>query len=70
MLIDYKSNVINKNIINEEYERIRNQYQKQIDIYCEAIHLSLGEKVDSAYLYLFDTGEELKMIINYKKIKT
>ena len=63
ILIDYKSNYIRGGAGHEpELERIRREYKVQTDLYREAIIKGTGLDVSEAYLYLFHTGEALKML--------
>lgn len=54
VLIDYKSNWINpKQSIESEKNRLRKMYEKQIEIYGEALSNFKNKKISEAYLYLF-----------------
>ena len=53
VLIDYKNSYMGS---GRTIEDVRNTYQKQIEIYKEALETALGRKVEEAYLYLFDIG--------------
>ncbi len=62
ILIDYKSNLIRPGRQRkEELERIRNEYEIQIELYKEAIEKGTGKKVAEAYLYLFAATEAILM---------
>ncbi len=62
VLIDYKSNFIKPGASYEaELERIRHEYRMQIDLYSEAVLKGTGLEVSEAYLYLFSSGEALRM---------
>ncbi len=62
ILIDYKSGLIRPGADHEEeLKRIYSEYRVQIEIYSEAIEKGTGLEVGEAYLYLFATGEALKM---------
>ncbi len=39
----------------------RERYQFQIDLYCDAVKTILGKSVKESYLFLLDTGTEVKM---------
>ncbi len=58
VLIDYKNSYVGK---NHTIEDIRQTYQKQIDIYQEALEGALGREVRETYLFLFDLGEFIPM---------
>jgi ATP-dependent helicase/nuclease subunit A len=61
VLIDYKSNRINGDHIDEEINRIKALYLKQIKIYKEALEKGLNKKVKGSYLYLFTAGRFIDM---------
>ena len=62
ILIDYKSSYISAGVNQaEEIERIRNEYGIQIELYSEAVRKGTGMEVSESYLYLFSSGEALKM---------
>ena len=62
VLIDYKSNFIKPGRDCEaELERIQHEYRVQIDLYSEAVLKGTGLEVSEAYLYLFSSGEALRM---------
>lgn len=62
VLVDYKSSFIRQGDgYAEELERIRHEYSVQIELYSEALLLGTGTRVSEAYLYLFSSGEALKM---------
>jgi ATP-dependent helicase/nuclease subunit A len=62
ILIDYKSSFVRPGREHAaELERIRNEYKVQIELYSEAVLKGTGKDVSEAYLYLFKTGEALKM---------
>lgn len=63
VLIDYKSVFVKPGRRHEEeLERVRREYRVQIELYSEALGKGTGEEVKEAYLYLFTTGEALKML--------
>ena len=39
----------------------RTRYQFQIDLYCDAVETILDKPVKERYLFLLDTGKEVKM---------
>ncbi len=62
VLVDYKSSFVRKGKSHDkELRRLRREYALQIEIYSEAVEQGLGMKVGEAYLYLFMTGEALKI---------
>ena len=62
ILIDYKSNYIRQGASHEsEIERIKKEYGTQIELYTEAVEKGCGLKVAEAYLYLFASGEAVRM---------
>ncbi len=62
VLLDYKTNRIDRRkSFAEEEERLRNQYQEQMDIYRKALSAALGKPVKEAWLYLFEPGRLIKM---------
>lgn len=63
ILIDYKSSFIKPGQSKDhEIERIRHEYAVQIELYSEAVRKGTGMEVGEAYLYLFETGDAVKMI--------
>ena len=61
VLLDYKSNKINEDHMDEEINRIKALYLKQIKIYKEALEKGLNKKVKGSYLYLFTAGRFIDM---------
>ncbi len=62
ILIDYKSSFVRPGRHHrEEIERIRREYRPQIELYAEAIRKGTGLEVSEAYLYLFTTGEAVRI---------
>lgn len=55
ILVDYKTDRV------KDGEELRNHYQKQIDLYCEALEQILGKKVKRRVLYSFSLGEEVDL---------
>lgn len=55
ILVDYKTDRVN------DGEELRNRYQKQIDLYSEALEQILGKKVKRRVLYSFSLGEEVDL---------
>lgn len=62
VLLDYKSNRLSYRDRDADIERIRKEYQEQIDIYRRALEEGTGLKIREAYLYLFDESDSLSMI--------
>ena len=52
IIVDYKTDRV------KDGEELRNRYQKQIDLYSEALEQILGKKVKRRVLYSFSLGEE------------
>ena len=55
ILVDYKTDRV------KDGEELRNRYQKQIDLYSEALEQILGKKVRRRVLYSFSLGEEVDL---------
>ena len=55
ILVDYKTDRV------KDREELRNRYQKQIDLYSEALEQILGKKVKRRVLYSFSLGEEVDL---------
>ena len=55
ILVDYKTDRV------RDGEELRNRYQKQIDLYSEALEQILGKKVKRRVLYSFSLGEEVDL---------
>ena len=62
VLIDYKSNFVKKGREHAaEIERIKKEYKTQIELYSEAVRKGTGLETKETYLYLFATGEAVRM---------
>lgn len=62
ILIDYKTSYVNPNKSHDdEIKRIKSEYKTQLELYSKAIVEGTGKKVEEAYLYLFNTGEAIKL---------
>ncbi len=59
VLIDFKSDRVDNT--NEAIERLRKQYQIQLDVYKEAMKNLLNEKDIQVYLYLFEINKFVEM---------
>ncbi len=55
ILVDYKTDRV------KDGEELRNRYQKQIDLYSEALEQILGKKVKRRVLYSLSLGEEVDL---------
>ena len=55
ILVDYKTDRV------KDREELKNRYQKQIDLYSEALEQILGKKVKRRALYSFSLGEEVDL---------
>ena len=65
VLVDYKSSFMRPGRQHDaERERIRREYRVQVELYSEAIRKGTGLDVSEAYLYLFTTGEALRIDID------
>ncbi|NLY82333.1 MAG: helicase-exonuclease AddAB subunit AddA [Clostridiales bacterium] len=62
ILLDYKSNTVKESIIQEELDKIKERYTKQIDIYQKALESGLNKKISETYLYLFSAERLIEMI--------
>ena len=61
VLIDYKTNWVNIDRMEAEKERLRRTYEKQIEIYSEALEVSTGSKVKEKYLVHLETETAIEM---------
>jgi ATP-dependent helicase/nuclease subunit A len=55
VLIDYKSDH------GQDSSKIAKKYEIQLSLYAEAVEAILKRKVQEKYLYLFSTGELVRM---------
>ena len=55
ILLDYKTD---RHISPKD---ARTRYQFQMDLYCDAVETILGRPVKECYLFLLDTGREVRM---------
>ena len=55
IFVDYKTDRV------KDGEELRNRYQKQIDLYSEALEQILGKKIKRRVLYSFSLGEEVDL---------
>ncbi|MGL5717985.1 MAG: helicase-exonuclease AddAB subunit AddA [Paraclostridium sp.] len=55
VLVDYKTDFVN----DENREEVINRYNKQLEIYSEALNRLTGKKVKESYIYLFGIEEEV-----------
>ena len=55
ILVDYKTDRV------KDGEELKNRYQKQIELYSEALEQILGKKVKRRVLYSFSLGEEVDL---------
>jgi len=60
VLLDYKSNYIDKDNKEEEFVRLKESYIPQLELYKEALEIT-GKPVKEAVLYLFGTGDVLSI---------
>ncbi len=61
VIIDYKSNYIDKNDLEGAFEELRLSYLPQLALYREALEKLRGLPVKEAVLYLFGLGRELRI---------
>ena len=61
VLVDYKSNYIDKNDLEGAFEALRQSYLPQLEQYREALKMLTGRPVKQAVLYLFGLGRELSV---------
>ena len=62
VLLDYKTNWIDEaKTFEEEAERLRKTYEKQMEIYRNVLTVATGKQVKAAYLYLF--GAEAAVLV-------
>jgi len=61
VLIDYKSNYVDRESPEEAVERLRATYLPQLSLYREALEKICGKEVKEAVLYLFSIGKEVSL---------
>ena len=61
VLVDYKTNVVRNPESEDEIEHFRETYEKQIELYKEAIEASKNIKVKEAYLFMLNAGIAISM---------
>lgn len=63
VILDYKTDKVIKDGISKEdrIEEIKKSYKKQLDLYEEAVKLIYGKEIKEKILYLFDSGDEVKI---------
>ena len=61
VLVDYKTNVVRNAESEAEMEHFRETYEKQIELYREAIETSRNIKVSESYLFMLDAGIPISM---------
>ena len=61
VLVDYKSNYIDKENLDAEMERLRADYLPQLALYREALEGVTGVPVKRAVLYLFGIDKEISI---------
>ena len=59
VLIDYKSNYVDKSDLEVAFQELRRSYIPQLAQYKDALQRLTGKPVKQAVLYLFGLGEEL-----------
>lgn len=57
VILDYKTDYIDE----DNKQDVINRYEKQLDLYAEALNKLTGKKVKEKYLYLFNIDEEIKL---------
>ena len=61
VLVDYKSNYIDKDALEAEMQRLREEYLPQLALYREALEGVTGVPVRKAVLYLFGIDKEISI---------
>lgn len=61
VLIDYKTNWLDSSKIEEEEQRLRQEYKKQLETYKSALEKSTGKRVKEAYICHLESGCAIKM---------
>lgn len=61
VLVDYKTNRMDKTRLAEEEQRLRDEYLPQLDLYRKALEGSTGKPVKKAVLYLFEEDKEISI---------
>ena len=61
VLIDYKSNYVDKSDPGSEKERLREHYEPQLELYREALERILGVDVKESVLYLFGLDDTVSV---------
>ncbi|ONI40291.1 hypothetical protein AN640_08900 [Candidatus Epulonipiscium fishelsonii] len=61
VLIDYKTDYINKQILEKEIDRIKNIYQFQLDLYGKALSDILDLPIKEKFIYLYSINKWVKM---------
>ncbi|MBO4880141.1 MAG: PD-(D/E)XK nuclease family protein [Firmicutes bacterium] len=61
VLVDYKSNYIDKDDLDAEMQRLRAEYLPQLALYREALEGVTGVPVKKAVLYLFGIDKEISI---------
>ena len=56
VLVDYKTNYIDRTRMDEEVSRMKDLYRTQLATYADACEKASGEKVKERFLYLFNAG--------------
>ena len=62
VLIDYKSNRLSYRDREADIERIKGEYQEQVNLYKHALEEGTGLMVKEAYLYLLDKSITISML--------
>lgn len=57
VIVDYKTDYIDE----DNKQEVINRYEKQLDLYAEALNKLTGKNVKEKYLYLFNIDEEVKL---------
>ncbi|MBR6472182.1 MAG: PD-(D/E)XK nuclease family protein, partial [Firmicutes bacterium] len=61
VLLDYKTNYIDKRDPGRSIEKVRDIYRGQLLLYKDALEQITGKNVKEVYLYLFSAGEPVKI---------
>lgn len=57
VIVDYKTDYIDE----DNKQEVINRYEKQLDLYAEALNKLTGKNIKEKYLYLFNIDEEVKL---------
>ncbi len=61
MVVDYKTDWVDRKNKDFEIARLREEYRRQLELYSEVIERSLGERPESVVLFLLDSGDAVNI---------